>query len=143
MTSRIRFTRVFTLLGAILILLALVSGATADSLAVNFEAYSLGTVHGQDGWSSSGAAGGGQHPNLQNHAGQGQHPNLQNRGGGQHPQAANRSGGGLSGVDRGQQVNREAARGRAQQAKASGHTGGGARAAAGAHGGGGGRGGRR
>ncbi len=88
-------------------------------------------------------AAGGQHPNLQNHAGQGQHPNLQNRGGGQHPQAANRAGGGLSGVDRGQQVNREAARGRAQQAKANGHTGGGARAAAGAHGGGGGRGGRR
>ena len=91
--------------------------------------------------------GGQQHPQIANRPGAGgggQHPNLQNRGGGgQHPQAANRGGGGLGGVDRGQQVNREAARGRAQQAKASGHTGGGARAAAGAHGGGGGGGGGR
>jgi hypothetical protein len=31
----------------------------ADSLAINFESYALGTVDGQDGWSSTGAAGSG------------------------------------------------------------------------------------
>ena len=78
-------------------------------------------------------AGGGQHPNLQNRAQQAgaQHPNLQNRAAG-----AQRGGGAIRGVDNGQRVNREAARGHAQQAKASGHVGGGgARAAAGARGG--------
>jgi hypothetical protein len=51
---------------------------------------------------------------------------MQNRGGGGRPS-------GLSGVNRGQQVNREAARGRAQQSRAGAHRGGG-----GARGGGGG-----
>ena len=90
------------------------------------------------------AGGGQQHPQIANRpgagggAGAGQHPNLQNRpASGQRPQAGNRGGNGLSGVDRGQQVNREAARGRAQQSRASGHTGGGGAAARGGGGGGG------
>jgi hypothetical protein len=29
----------------------------ADSLGIGFESYAVGTVHGQDGWSSLGAAG--------------------------------------------------------------------------------------
>jgi hypothetical protein len=71
-------------------------------------------------------------PNLPQRPGGGQqHPNLPNRGGGnQGP----RGGGALSGVNRGQQVNREAARGRAQQQRAVSHGGGGGRP-----GGGGGR----
>jgi hypothetical protein len=64
---------------------------------------------------------GGQRPNV----GQGQRQQMQNRGGGR-PSA-------LSGTNRGQQVNREAARGRAQQSRAGAHRGGG-----GARGGGGG-----
>ena len=102
------------------------------------------------------------HPNAgQQHPAVANHPNVANRvgggggGGGQHPNLPQRGGGGggggggrggaLSGVNHGQQVNREAARGRAQQAKANGHTASGARAAAGNRGGGGGgaRGGRR
>jgi len=72
---------------------------------------------------------GGQRPNV----GQGQRQQLQNRGGGGRPS-------GLNGVNRGQQVNREAARGRAQQSRAGAHRGGGgARAGGGgARGGGGG-----
>ena len=91
------------------------------------------------------AGGGQQHPQIANRpgagggAGAGQHPNLQNRAANaQRPQAGTRGGNGLSGVDRGQQVNREAARGRAQQSRASGHTGGGGAAARGGGGGGGG-----
>ena len=37
----------------------LVAPVFADSLAINFESYALGTVNGQDGWSSLGAAGSG------------------------------------------------------------------------------------
>ena len=33
--------------------------AYADSLSIDFETYALGTIHGQDGWSSAGAAGSG------------------------------------------------------------------------------------
>ena len=68
----------------------------------------------------------------------GQRPQVQNRGNyprGDRPSA-------LSGVNRGQQVNREAARGRVQQGRAASHPragGGGARAGAGRPGGGGGR----
>lgn len=45
---------------AILIIAALLAvPVLADSLAINFETYALGTVNGQDGWSSTGSAGGG------------------------------------------------------------------------------------
>jgi len=37
----------------------LAAPALAASLSINFEGYALGSVHGQDGWSSSGAAGSG------------------------------------------------------------------------------------
>jgi hypothetical protein len=76
---------------------------------------------------------GGNRPNVGQGAG-GQRPQVQNRGnypGGDRPSA-------LSGVNRGQQVNREAARGRAQQNRAQ-SRGGGARAGGGRPGGGGGR----
>jgi Protein of unknown function (DUF3300) len=72
---------------------------------------------------------GGQRPNAGQRPGGGQQPRVQNRGsnaGGARPSA-------LNGVNRGQQVNREAARGRAQQGRAQSHPGGG-----GARGGGGG-----
>jgi hypothetical protein len=71
---------------------------------------------------------GGGHPQLP-HGGGGQHQNLQNRAAG-----TNRGGGAIRGVDHGQKVNSQAARGRAQQARASGH----GRPAGGGH-----RGGRR
>jgi hypothetical protein len=95
-----------------------------------------------------GGVGQGQRPNV----GQGgQRPNVGQGGGGQRVQNRGANAGGargsaLSGVNRGQQVNREAARGRAQQGRAAGHQrgGGGARAGGGRPGGGGGRpGGRR
>jgi hypothetical protein len=85
---------------------------------------------------------GGQRPNAGQRPGGGQQqPRVQNRGsnaGGARPS-------GLSGVNRGQQVNREAARGRAQQGRAQSHPrGGGARGGGGTRAGGGGaRGGRR
>lgn len=93
---------------------------------------------------------GGQRPNV----GQGgQRPNVgqggQRPGGGQRaqnrPNAGGARGSGISGVNRGQQVNREAARGRVQQNRAAGHPrAGGARGGGGRPGGGGGRpGGRR
>jgi hypothetical protein len=100
---------------------------------------------------------GGQRPNI----GQGQRPNIgqggqranigqgQRPGGGQRIQNRGNAGGargsGISGVNRGQQVNREAARGRVQQNRAAGQRGGGARGGGGGRpGGGGGRpGGRR
>lgn len=89
-------------------------------------------------------AGGGvaQHPNITNRAAGGQHPNFQNHAG------APRGGGAIRGVNNGQQVNREAARGRAQQSRAATHPtggGGGARGGGGGqfHGGGGHAGGRR
>lgn len=69
-------------------------------------------------------AGGGQvqRPNVTNRAAGGQHPNLQNHAG------ASRGGSAIRGVNNGQQVNREAARGRAQQSRAAAHpSGGGAR----------------
>jgi len=81
-------------------------------------------------------AGGGtaQRPNVTNRAAGGQHPNFQNHAG------APRGGGAIRGVNNGQQVNREAARGRTQQSRAATHPtgGGGARAGGGGHGGGGG-----
>jgi hypothetical protein len=85
--------------------------------------------------------------------GQGQRPNVGQGGqggqrgnigqGGQRPNAGQRAGGGnrpsaLSGVNRGQQVNRDAARGRAQQNRARSHPGGGSRGGGGARAGGGG-----
>jgi hypothetical protein len=85
-------------------------------------------------------------PNLPQHPSGGQQrPAAPNRGGGAQPAR----GGGFNGVERGQQVNREAARGRAQQQRAVSHGGGGARpsggggrpAGGGGHAGGGGRGG--
>jgi hypothetical protein len=79
---------------------------------------------------------GGQRPNAGQRPGGGQQqPRVQNRGsnaGGARPSA-------LNGVNRGQQVNREAARGRAQQGRAQSHPrGGGARGGGGARAGGGG-----
>ena len=85
-------------------------------------------------------AGGGpaQRPNVANRAAGGQHPNFQNNAG------APRGGGAIRGVNNGQQVNREATRGRAQQSRAATHPsggggggGGGARAGGGGGGGGG------
>ena len=68
-----------------------------------------------------------------------QRPGGQAPGAGAHrPQAPNNGGGAIGGVNRGQQVNHEAARGRAQQAKAAGHGGGGGGGARPAGGGGGG-----
>ena len=81
------------------------------------------------------AGGAAQHPNITNRAAGGQHPNFQNQAG------APRGGGAIRGVNNGQQVNREAARGRAQQSRATTHPaggGGGARAGGGAARGGGG-----
>ncbi|MDB5489884.1 MAG: hypothetical protein JWQ58_3599 [Reyranella sp.] len=86
-----------------------------------------------------------QHPNITNRAAGGQHPNFQNHAG------APRGGGAIRGVNNGQQVNREAARGRTQQSRATSHPagGGGARGGGGhaggggAHAGGGNRGGGR
>lgn len=90
----------------------------------------------------------GQAPHLPQGANRphaGAHPQIQNRGNfghGDRPSA-------LSGVNRGQQVNREAARGRAQQNRAASHpnfqrpSGGGGGFHGGGHGGGGMRGGRR
>jgi hypothetical protein len=119
---------------------------------------------GQVASRSQGGVGQGQRPNVgqggqRPNAGQGgQRPNVgqggQRPGGGQGGQRVENRGGnpggargsGISGVNRGQQVNREAARGRAQQGRAAGHPrGGGARAGGGGRpGGGGGRpGGRR
>ena len=61
-------------------------------------------------------------PNLPQRPGGGQQrPAVPNRGSGAQPAR----GGGLNGVERGQQVNREAARGRAQQQRAVSHGGGG------------------
>ena len=78
--------------------------------------------------------GGAQRPNITNRAAGGQHPNFQNHAG------APRGGGAIRGVNNGQQVNREAARGRAQQSRATSHPagGGGARGGGGGHAGGGG-----
>ncbi len=73
-------------------------------------------------------AGGGaaQHPNVTNRAAGGQHPNFQNHAG------TPRGGGAIRGTNNGQQVNREAARGRAQQSRAATHpSGGGGRAGGG------------
>ncbi len=80
------------------------------------------------------AGGGAQRPNITNRAAGGQHPNFQNHAG------APRGGGAIRGVNNGQQVNREAARGRAQQSRATSHPagGGGARGGGGGHAGGGG-----
>jgi hypothetical protein len=64
-------------------------------------------------------------PNLPQRPGGQQSPSLPNRGGGNGATQGPRGGGGLSGVNRGQQVNREAARGRAQQQRATSHGGGG------------------
>lgn len=52
---------VYRLLGsaAIIGMLGMAGIALADSVAINFESYSLGTINGQDGWSSLGAAGSG------------------------------------------------------------------------------------
>ncbi len=77
-------------------------------------------------------AGGGpaQRPNVTNRAAGGQHPNFQNHAG------APRGGGAIRGVDNGQQVNREAARGRAQQSRAATHASGGGGARPGGGGGG-------
>jgi hypothetical protein len=77
-------------------------------------------------------AGGGpaQRPNVTNRAAGGQHPNFQNHAG------APRGGGAIRGVDNGQQVNREAARGRAQQSRAATHASGGGGARPGGSGGG-------
>lgn len=101
-----------------------------------------GQVANQGG-ARPGGGQGAQRPNI----GQGgQRPNVGQ--GGQRPNAGQggRAGGGnrpsaLNGVNRGQQVNREAARGRAQQNRAASHprTGGGARAGGGGARGGGGR----
>jgi hypothetical protein len=89
---------------------------------------------------------GGQRPNV----GQGgQRANIGQGGqrgnigqGGQRPNAGQRAGGNrpsaLNGVNRGQQVNRDAARGRAQQNRARSHPGGGGRGGGGARAGGGG-----
>lgn len=72
---------------------------------------------------------GGGHPQLANRAhGAGQHANFRGRAGG-----VSHGGGAIRGVDHGHAVNRQAARGRAQQARAQGHF----------RGGGGHRGGRR
>ncbi|CAN5688914.1 DUF3300 domain-containing protein [soil metagenome] len=99
-------------------------------------------------------AGGGQRPNAPNRpAGGGQQrTNVENRAA-QRQNAGNnagapRGGGAIRGVENGGQVNREAARGRAQQSRAGGHGGGGARGGGGgggarAGGGGGNRGGGR
>lgn len=72
-------------------------------------------------------AGGGNHPNLPHPgAGGGQHPNIPRPGQGGHGVARNRPatgnrGGAIRGVNHGAQVNRQAARGRAQQTRAQGH----------------------
>ncbi len=80
------------------------------------------------------AGGAAQHPNITNRAAGGQHPNFLNHAG------APRGGGAIRGVNNGQQVNREATRGRAQQSRATSHPagGGGARGGGGGHAGGGG-----
>lgn len=78
-----------------------------------------------------GGGGAAQRPNVTNRAAGGQHPNFQNHAG------ASRGGSAIRGVDNGQQVNREAARGRAQQSRAATHPSGGASGAR--AGGGGGR----
>src|SRR5689334_25369111 len=49
---------------ALLLILVLIMGlgvsrVLADSSSINFETYNTGTVNGQDGWSSLGAAGAG------------------------------------------------------------------------------------
>jgi len=41
------------------VIFSLDRGATADSNTIDFESYTLGVIHGQDGWSSLGAAGSG------------------------------------------------------------------------------------
>lgn len=98
---------------------------------------------GQGGQRPNIGQGGGQRPNVgQGGGGPAGGQRVQNRGA--NPGGAR--GSALSGVNRGQQVNREAARGRVQQGRAAGHPrgGGGARAGGGRPGGGGGRpGGRR
>ena len=76
------------------------------------------------------AGGPAQRPNVTNRAAGGQHPNFQNHAG------APRGGGAIRGVDNGQQVNREAARGRAQQSRAATHASGGGGARPGGGGGG-------
>lgn len=37
-----------------IVLMAVTGGAGADALSIDFESYAPGTIHGQDGWSSSG-----------------------------------------------------------------------------------------
>ena len=78
-----------------------------------------------------------QRPNVTNRAAGGQHPNFQNHAG------APRGGGAIRGTNNGQQVNREAARGRAQQSRAATHPSGGGGGARGGGGGGAGGGGGR
>ncbi len=77
----------------------------------------------------AGGAGTAQRPNVTNRAAGGQHPNFQNHAG------ASRGGGAIRGTNNGQQVNREAARGRAQQSRAATHPSGGGGARAGGGGG--------
>ncbi len=51
--------RLVTLVGTLAVLLFGIAPALADSNAIDFESYSVGTINGQDGWSSTGAAGSG------------------------------------------------------------------------------------
>lgn len=51
--------RTMTVLAILVIAALLAAPVFADSLAINFESYTLGSVNGQDGWSSTGAAGSG------------------------------------------------------------------------------------
>jgi len=60
MSSRFPRVRVVLLAATVLVaMFALVMMVSADSIAVDFESYTLGTVDGQDGWQSDGAAGSG------------------------------------------------------------------------------------
>ena len=52
-------TRWMVVAGTALIALAFGALANADTNTINFETYALGTVNAQDGWSSTGSAGGG------------------------------------------------------------------------------------
>jgi len=51
--------RVASVLGVVALCLGLAAPVLAETLTINFESYTLGTVNGQDGWSSTGAAGSG------------------------------------------------------------------------------------
>lgn len=51
--------RILFVLSVLSIMALVAAPALAASIAIDFESYALGTVHGQDGWSSAGSAGAG------------------------------------------------------------------------------------